>query len=455
MDLKKINNIYFIGIGGMGMSALARYFNDRQVRVSGYDKFPSALSRKLEEEGIPIHYEENADLLDLDANLIVYTPAIPPTNKELEFYRNHGYEVVKRSEVLEIITRNYFNISVAGTHGKTTISTMIAHLLRHSGLGGNAFLGGISVNYDTNFWSSSNPVAVVEADEYDRSFLRLNPDLAVVSAMDPDHLDIYGTQQAMEEAFIEFTARIKPKGTLVSKLGLQRSADLKGDQHFRYHLNNHQADLFAEKVEIIEGGYQFNLSGKLGTIENIRLHIGGLHNVENAIAACSVGWMMGVQPQEIKSALEDYKGVKRRFEFVIRNAETIYIDDYAHHPEELKVLINGAKTLFPGKKCTLIFQPHLFSRTRDLAEDFAKSLDLADEIILLPIYPARELPIPGISSSLIAGMMKNKSVQLLTMEQSMKWLSENKISLLITAGAGDIDQMAGAILQQWTPFSKI
>ena len=452
MDLNRVNNIYLLGIGGIGMSALARYFNQKKVKVSGYDKVLTPLSRKLEQEGIKIHYEENVDLVDKNADLVVFTPAIPPSHKELAFYQNAGYEVVKRSAVLGIITKELFNVAVAGTHGKTTISTMIAHLFRHSGVGSYAFLGGVSVNYDANFWPSDNQVAVVEADEYDRSFLTLNPDIAVLTAMDPDHLDIYGTREAMEDAYIEFTTHIKKKGTLISKKGLKRSSELKGDHHLLYHLQNNQADLYADKLDVVEGGYQFDLSGKLGTIENIRLNIGGLHNVENAIASCGVGLLMGIPPKAIAAAMADFKGVKRRFEYIVNNQKTIFIDDYAHHPEELKVLINAAKELFPGKKCTVIFQPHLFTRTRDLAVEFAESLDLADELILLPIYPAREQPIPGISSDSIARLMKNKSVHLLNMQEALKWIGGNKPSLLITAGAGDIDLMIDPIKKELSTY---
>ncbi|HET6722422.1 MAG TPA: Mur ligase family protein, partial [Chitinophagaceae bacterium] len=285
---KSVSSVYFIGIGGIGMSALARYFHSKGAKVSGYDKTPSSLTKELEEAGISIHYEENIELIPKDTDLVVYTPAVPREHKELVYYQQNGYKVVKRSDVLQIVTESSFNICVAGTHGKTTITTMVAHLLRHTGYGCNAFLGGISVNYGTNFWSSERNVSVVEADEYDRSFLKLSPDVAIITAMDPDHLDIYGTAEEMEKAFIDFSSRIKTGGLLISKYGLERTKDLKGARHLTYSVQNKNADAHAENIKMMNGSYEFDVIINEKRIANVRLNIGGMHNVENAIAAITV-----------------------------------------------------------------------------------------------------------------------------------------------------------------------
>jgi UDP-N-acetylmuramate--alanine ligase len=451
--------IYFIGIGGIGMSALARYFHTKGLQVSGYDKTASSLTRELELEGMQIHYEENPEAIPKDADMVVYTPAVPKEHKELVYYQQHGYKVVKRSDVLQIATESSFNICIAGTHGKTTITTMVAHLLRHTGYGCTAFLGGISVNYGTNFWSqtqtgtpgrSEKNVSVVEADEYDRSFLKLNPDVAVITAMDPDHLDIYGTADEMENAFIAFSGKIKPGGTLISKFGLKRTNDLQGTQKLTYHLQNKNADVFAENIRMMNGSYEFDVVMKEATIENVKLNIGGLHNVENAIAAIAAVSSLGIGKEKIKAAVADFRGVKRRFEYIIKSKDLVFVDDYAHHPEELRALISGAKSLFCEKRCTVIFQPHLYTRTRDLADGFAEVLDMADEVVLLPIYPARELPIPGISSGMILDKMKSGNKKVLAKEQLLSWVEnefEKNNSVIITAGAGDIDLLVEPLKQ--------
>jgi UDP-N-acetylmuramate--alanine ligase len=439
---EKMNSIYFIGIGGIGMSALARYFHSRGTRVSGYDKTASSLTRELEQEGMKIHYEENADLIPKDAELVVYTPAVPKEHKELVYYQQNGYKVVKRSDVLQIATESSFNICIAGTHGKTTITTMVAHLLRHTGYGCNAFLGGIAVNYGTNFWASERNVSVVEADEYDRSFLKLSPDIAIITAMDPDHLDIYGTAEEMEKAFIDFSGKIKEGGLLISKFGLKRAKELKGTRHLSYSVQNNNADAHAENIKMMNGSYEFDVVIKEKRIEKVKLNIGGMHNVENAIAAITVASSLNIDEEKIKAAVADFKGVKRRFEYIIKIDDLVFIDDYAHHPEELRALISSAKSLFSDKKCTVIFQPHLYTRTRDLADGFAEVLDMADEVILLPIYPARELPIAGVSSEMILDKMKSKNKRVLDKEELKNWIRKDfkkQGKVLVTAGAGDID----------------
>ena len=440
--------IYFIGIGGIGMSALARYFHSRGTRVSGYDKTASSLTKELEQEGMKIHYEDNVDLIPKDAELVVYTPAVPKEHKELVYYQQNGYKVVKRSDVLQIATESSFNICIAGTHGKTTITTMVAHLLRDTGYGCNAFLGGISVNYGTNFWASERNVSVVEADEYDRSFLKLSPDIAIITAMDPDHLDIYGTAEVMEQAFIDFSSKIKDGGLLIGKFGLKRAKDLKGTRHLTYSVQNNNANAHAENIKMINGSYEFDVVIKERRIENVRLNIGGMHNAENAVAAITVASSLNIDEEKIKEAVADFRGVKRRFEYIIKTDELVFIDDYAHHPEELRALISSAKSLFSDKKCTVIFQPHLYTRTRDLADGFAEVLDMADEVILLPIYPARELPIAGVSSEMILEKMKSTNKRVLNKEEVKGWIKKDfkkQGKVLVTAGAGDIDLLVEPI----------
>lgn len=437
--------VYFVGIGGIGMSALARYFNERGAKVYGYDKTPTALTRALEKQGMEIHYEEEVNAIPQNVQLVVYTPAIPKEHKELVYFNENNYPLYKRSEVLDAITNSSFNICVAGTHGKTTITTMIAHILRHTGYGCNAFLGGIAVNYNSNFWSSKRNVCVAEADEYDRSFLRLTPDVGVITAMDADHLDIYGTAAAMEEAFIAFAGKIKERGLLISKFGLKRGRELKASAQLTYSLQNESADVYAVNIRMKNGSYEFDVKMKDWRMDNVKLDMGGLHNVENAVVAIAIAHHLGIENEKIKDAVQAFKGVKRRFEYIVRNDRVVYVDDYAHHPEELRALISGAKRLFSDKKCTVIFQPHLYTRTRDLADEFAASLDLADEVILLPVYPARELPVEGVSSELILKKMTNPAKQIVNKQQVPEWIHNNKVELLITAGAGDIDTLVEPI----------
>ena len=440
-----VKRIYFIGIGGIGMSALARYFNIKGVAVSGYDKTETILTKMLAEEGIVIHYEDDIELIDKEAELVVYTPAVPKDHKELNYFLQNNYNLVKRSEVLAAITNSTYNICIAGTHGKTTTSTMVAHILRHSEYGCNAFLGGIAVNYNSNFWPSKKNVSVVEADEYDRSFLKLSPDVAIISSMDADHLDIYGTAENMEQAFIEFSAKIKPGGLLLSKYGLKRTEDLEATEHLTYHLHNENASVYAANIKMSNGSYRFDVLMQYWELKDVVLNMGGMHNIENMIAAISVAQYLGIEDDKIRKAVADFRGVKRRFEYIMKNEEQVMIDDYAHHPEELRALLSGAKELFPGKKCTVIFQPHLYSRTRDFVDGFAETLDLADEVVLLPIYPARELPIQGVNSEMILNKMKNNNKMVLDKTELLDWVKNNKNELLITAGAGDIDTLVEPI----------
>jgi UDP-N-acetylmuramate--alanine ligase len=437
--LDTIKNIYFIGIGGIGMSALARYFVAKGCVVNGYDKTKTILTEALSELGINIHYEDNIELIDKNASVVVYTPAIPASHTELNYFRDNGYEVVKRSDVLGWITEGTVNICVAGTHGKTTVSTMIAHLLRDSGYGCTAFLGGIATNYNTNFWSSDNNVVVVEADEYDRSFLKLHPSVAVITSMDADHLDIYKTPEAFEDAFVSFSEKVKAGGLLLAKKGLAREASFDTSKLVTYSLNGEGASIYAKDITVVNGAYCFTAVGPDWTIEEMVLNMGGLHNIENAIVAIAVAVHLGIEPEKIIIALANFAGVKRRFEYLVKTNEQVLIDDYAHHPAELAALISGVRSLYSNQKLTLVFQPHLFSRTQDLCDGFADSLSAADEVVLLPIYPARELPIPGVTSEMIMHKMTNKNVVMLEKEAVSDWVKQQQPKLLVMAGAGDID----------------
>jgi UDP-N-acetylmuramate--alanine ligase len=440
IDISDIRKAYFIGIGGIGMSAIARFFHGRGVHVSGYDKTATALTDALSAEGIEIHYTDDASLCHADADVVVYTPAIPKDNKIMAYCKQQQLNLLKRSDILQVISKGTFNICIAGTHGKTTTSTMVAHILRDTGFGCNAFLGGISTNYQTNFWSDPNPVCVIEADEYDRSFLKLYPNIISVSSMDADHLDIYGTAEAMEDAFIQFTGNLKQNGLLLTRKGLNREDEFNPSGHLTYALDDAAADVHAFSLQINNGSYVFGVKGKDWQMEGLQLNMGGMHNVENSLVAIAIAKHLGIEEEKIKSAVASFAGVKRRFEYIVRTPSLVYIDDYAHHPEELRALITGAKDMYPSKKCTIIFQPHLFTRTRDLVDGFAASLDLADEIILLPIYPARELPIEGVSSEMIMERMKGKVV-LKNKNELEALIIEMQPELLLTAGAGDIDTM--------------
>ena len=449
-DFKNIGSVYFIGIGGIGMSALARYFKGQGRMVNGYDKTETVLTQQLVKEGIGVEYTDSADRIPKDVQLVVYTPAISGDHSGLKYYRDHGYEVLKRSDVLGLITAGSLNVCVAGTHGKTTISTMIAHILRDSGFGCNAFLGGISSNYNTNFWSSERNVCVVEADEYDRSFLKLHPDIAVISSMDADHLDIYGTTAAVEEAFVAFSGKIKDGGMLINKYGLPLPHPGRNIAQRSYHLTDRDADTYVGNIRISGGSYLFDAAGKEWSLKNIKLNIGGWHNVENTLAAVVVSKKLGLSDEQILQAVDRFRGVRRRFEYHAQGKGAIYIDDYAHHPNELNALISSAKELYPERRCVVIFQPHLFSRTRDFAPAFAESLDMADEVILLPVYPARELPIEGVSSAMILNKMNIRRKRIMDKKEVLEWVKtvqDKQNLLLITAGAGDIDTLVQPIAE--------
>ena len=448
--LTNIKRIYFIGIGGIGMSALARYFNTQGVAVAGYDKTPTGLTADLEKEGVAIHFEDDIHKIDKEATVIVYTPAIPVEHTELNYYRDNGYLVVKRSDVLNWITENAFTIAIAGTHGKTTTTSMTAHILRHSGFGCNAFLGGIASNYNTNFWSHEKNVVVVEADEYDRSFLKLAPNIAVVTAVDPDHLDIYGTAEEVLKAFGQFTDKIKVGGTLIQKMGTEFSVDNSNKNVFSYGYNKDEASYHTQNLIVVDGSYQFDIIHPGGMMKDVVLNMGGLHNVENATAAIAIGITLGIEEQKIKDAVASFNGVKRRFEYKVKTENKVLIDDYAHHPEELNALISGVRSLYPNEKMVLIFQPHLYSRTQDQAAGFMEVLDKADEVILLPIYPARELPIEGVTSDMLLNGMKLAHKKVMSKEALLEWAKTTSNKLIVMAGAGDIDVCINQVQELYT-----
>ncbi len=444
-NLKDIKKIYFLGIGGIGMSALARYFKSMGAEVSGYDKTQTALTDELEREGIRVIFEDEVNLYSKEIDLVVYTPAIPKDHKGFNFYKDNNYELRKRSEVLGIISSDRFTIAVAGSHGKTTVSSMIAHILTQSGFGCSAFLGGIAVNYNSNFLQGQNDVVVIEADEFDRSFHRLAPDMAVITAVDTDHLDIYGTKEKIDEAFIEFTNKIAEEGFLAIKSQQSIEEQLPVLDKAFYSLHDDTSDVYCSKYWVTDGGYLFNLNYFGTDIKGLRLNIGGFHNIENAIAAIIIAKELKITDEHIKAALASFKGIKRRFEKVFANDKVVFIDDYAHHPEEIRVFVESVREIYPKSKITAVFQPHLFSRTKDLAKEFAEQLSKADEVVLLDIYPARELPVEGVTSDLIFNQLTCPEKSLIKKEELLDFVKGKNFEVLLTIGAGDIDKYLSPI----------
>ncbi|MBQ6015401.1 MAG: UDP-N-acetylmuramate--L-alanine ligase [Bacteroidales bacterium] len=434
-------NIYFIGIGGIGMSAIARYYKFKGYCVGGYDRTPSDLTHELEKEGISVHYEDNVDCIpkNVEETLVVYTPAIPESLQELQFVKENGYRVIKRSRMLGEITTGQTCLAVSGTHGKTTTSTLVAHILTESGEGCNAFLGGISKNYGTNLLMSENDVVVAEADEFDRSFLQLHPDIAVITAMDADHLDIYGDLAHVQEAFRQFASQVKK--TLILKYGLPVSANDTPARILTYHFNDKRADFHAENLRVDTlGHFSYDLHHPGGVISDIRVGTLGWVNVENSVAAAAVCLCHGVGEHAIRKAIGSFQGAVRRLDEHINVPGLTYIDDYAHHPAELATAISSIREIFPGRKLTGIFQPHLYTRTRDFAPEFAKALSALDKLILLDIYPAREEPIPGVTSEIIFKDVTAPEKVLMTKEELMPYLEKEPVDVLVTFGAGNIDR---------------
>jgi UDP-N-acetylmuramate--alanine ligase len=462
--LKQFPYVFFLGIGGIGMSALARWFRANGHQVSGYDKTETPLTQALAAEGIAVHYADAVDNIPAEIRenraqtLVVLTPAIPAESLEWAWLRAEGYDIRKRSQVLGVLTQGRYTIAVAGTHGKTTTSSMVAHLLHHAGLDAGAFLGGISVNLGSNLLLPATPEApiVVEADEYDRSFLTLFPDVAIVTSTDADHLDIYGDKEALVESFRQFVKQIKFGGALI----INHTADASvaasvpaGVRIIRYGLTSEQGpDLYAENVHASGHRFSFNMIGPSDdakwepieddTVWDLNLGVPGYHNVENMLAAAAVARILEVKPLQLQAAVEAYRGVKRRFEFIVTTPKNVYLDDYAHHPREIEAFLRSVRALYPGKRLRVIFQPHLFTRTRDFAEGFSKSLSIADEVFLLDIYPAREKPLPGITSEILLADITAPTKAIVTKEQVLAAAqTDDSFDVLATVGAGDIDTL--------------
>lgn len=442
--MNKINSVYFIGIGGIGMSALARYFKFEGAEVSGYDKTRTELTIALEEEGIPIHYEENLDLIPKNPDLVVVTPAVPKSHREWLFYlENQPEKILKRSQVLGVISRQKRTIAVGGTHGKTTTSTLITHLLRTGGLEVTAFLGGISLDLNSNFVIGRSEWAVVEADEFDRSFLHLSPEIGVILSTDPDHLDIYGNHsEMMSSGYLEFAKKVPPGGQLW--VNEKYANDFSALKYLRiYGKGEHHAHY--KNIRVESGRFVFDYKNGETEIKDITCSLPGEHNIENATVAISIALVCGISHEDIKKGMSGFRGIKRRFEVLYHHNGVIYIDDYAHHPTELNAAIKAAKQMNPGKKITGIFQPHLYSRTKDFADGFAEALDQLDEAILLPIYPARELPMEGVESELIFNKMRLSNKSIKKMEEVVGYLASRQNKVIMTIGAGDIDLLRSPI----------
>jgi len=446
--------IYFVGIGGIGMSALARWFKANGFQVAGYDKTLTTLVQTLIEEGIAVNLEDEVSVIpaeflkDPDLTLVIYTPAVPVQHKQMLYFRDNNFLIFKRSQVLGMLTKNLRTVGVAGTHGKTTTSSIVAHILRHAGVNSTAFLGGITQNYGTNLLLNSptdnleEVICVVEADEFDRSFLTLYPEIAVVTSTDADHLDIYGDHEIMLESFKEFVGQIDESGVLFMKSGLDLASSTKA-KIFKYSLS--EGDYYTDGIRIENARFVFNVVFPEGRIEDVAMMIPGFHNIENSLAASAVALYLGVSPEKIKEALESYRGVKRRFEYQVEMDGKVYIDDYAHHPTEIEAFLTSVKALYPDRHITAIFQPHLFTRTRDFADGFAKSLSLADRLILLEIYPARELPIEGINSEMLLGKIDISDKTLISKDKLLEVLPLLNTDVVVTIGAGDIDTLVGPI----------
>ncbi|WP_242202268.1 UDP-N-acetylmuramate--L-alanine ligase [Aestuariivivens insulae] len=447
MDLNQVHNVYFIGIGGIGMSALARYFMANNKRVAGYDKTPTNITNGLLELGIDIHFDDTIEsvdtsFLDKDKTLVVYTPAVPSAHSELSYFIANGYRVYKRSKVLGLITENTFCLAVAGTHGKTTTTSILGHLLYECNVPLTAFLGGISENYNSNFISKGTEVTVVEADEFDRSFLTLRPNMACITSMDADHLDIYGEAESLKDSFRAFAECLKPKGTLFVKNGLPI-------QGITYGIED-ASDYSIQNIKIDNGTYVFDVLTPKTILKNLKFNLPGRHNLSNALIALAMAVEYGCPHQQLAKALASYKGVKRRFTYHIKTERLVYVDDYAHHPEEINAVYQAVKEMYPDKKVLAIFQPHLYSRTRDFADDFAKSLSQFDAVMLLDVYPARELPIEGITSAWLLDKIALKDKQLVGKNELISKIRETNAQVVLTLGAGDIGEEVKRIKKEFS-----
>ncbi|NND50858.1 MAG: UDP-N-acetylmuramate--L-alanine ligase [Flavobacteriaceae bacterium] len=437
MNLDDKNNIYLIGIGGIGMSALARYFKAINKNVAGYDRTATQITSDLESLGIDIHFEDDIDKIDREffdreSTLVIYTPAIPKTHNEFNYFKEHNYSILKRSEVLGLITQDTVCMAIAGTHGKTTTTSILGHLMHECGVEVTAFLGGISENYNSNLIQKGTVVTVVEADEFDRSFLNLTPDFACITSMDADHLDIYGEKQQLEASFIEFSRKLKPNGKLFINKGLPI--------HGISCAIESKADYQATNIKIENGTYVFDLKSPHGRFEKFKFNLPGRHNLSNALIALAMAIEYGCAPYRLASALASYKGVKRRFTYQIKTEDYVFIDDYAHHPEEINAVHQAIREMYPTWQVLVIFQPHLYSRTKDFVDEFASSLDQFDEVLLLDIYPARELPMEGVSSDWLLGKINNPNKKLIRKSEMVSEIQKSKAQVIMTLGAGDIGE---------------
>jgi UDP-N-acetylmuramate--alanine ligase len=463
MNFNNIKQVYFLGIGGIGMSAIARYFNTQKIAVMGYDKTETELTKNLVNEGIKIHYtDQGNELANLGFNpettLVVLTPAIPKNHEEYNWFQQNAFTILKRSQVLGIITDAYKTVGVAGTHGKTTTSTLLAHILKQSSVDCAAFLGGVSTNYNSNLLlhqthqtETSNQLMVVEADEFDRSFLTLHPSIGIITSTDADHLDIYGEHEALKQSFADYANQVSE--VLFIKKELELYADLKAvdkSNRIKSYSIIQQADVYASNIAIKGDTYYFDLHTSDELLTNLHLGIPGLHNVENAVAAGAAALHAGVTADELRTGLASFSGVKRRFEYILKTQNLIYIDDYAHHPTELSAIIGSVKKMYAGKNVLAIFQPHLYSRTRDFVDGFAESLSMADEVLLLDIYPARELPMEGVTSQLIFDKITQPNKTLCTKADVLKLLTQKNLEVILTLGAGDIDTLVEPIASYLT-----
>ncbi len=454
MKLEQYHIIYFVGIGGIGMSALARWFARKGVTIYGYDRTTTRLTTTLEQEGMGIHYDDDvaripsAVIENKENTLVVYTPAVPVDHKELTFLKERGYRIVKRSELLGMISRNYFTVAVAGTHGKTTTSSMVAHILKTAGKNMVAFLGGITANYQSNLVMEGevgdNTIVVAEADEFDRSFLTLFPRVAIVTSADPDHLDIYGDHASVVKSFRDFIDQVQEGGQLIVHESVAEHLTKQSARVNKNIYSMSRGQFFAGNITAMSGFFEFDLHG-FGAVEHVKLGVPGFHNIENAIAAAVAAYHCGVGFSAIAHALESFRGVKRRFEYIVKSERVVYVDDYAHHPTEISAFLTSMKSMYPGKKLTVVFQPHLYSRTRDFASGFSKSLSLADELLLMDIYPARELPIPGVDADMILREVTSPVKKRCQKDDLLTELEQMDIEVLTTMGAGDIDTLVEPI----------
>lgn len=456
MNIKNINKVFFLGIGGIGMSAIARYFASQGISVLGYDKTPSPMTDSLKAEGIEVYFEDNLDVLTDDIDLVVYTPAIPKSNAFYHYFLQEDFEMMKRAEVLGLISKDKFTVAIAGTHGKTSVSAQVTHLLKESAYGCTGFVGGVCRNYDSNYVEGRKDVVVVEADEFDRSFLHLSPDILVITSLDPDHLDIYGDFDEMKKTFLQLISKVKPYGkvllhedvmAVLKKANIDRfsSIDI-------YTYGQGEVDFAAEKVQVVnmEDGdrkYKFEFFKRDEDLGTVHINIPGQHNVDNTLASISVTQLIGLDLDLVRKGIETFEGIKRRFDFHVKmnQGKAIYIDDYAHHPSEIKVTVDAIRNLYPNKKLTVAFQPHLFTRTQDFVDDFALELAKVDELLLLPIYPARELPIDGVTSEWLLDKIQLEKKQIIDRGEILNWLENNETDVFLTIGAGDIDRIIGDV----------